>query len=605
MAGILDDLSSLGSSPLFPGLLSLPPGAAFPDVVPKKKGDAAIWAAIDADTAKENADADRRNAAGLAAARNVAGKQVGPFAAPDQTSPGVTSALGQVTSDFGNFGSPKFISTTPFGSLTPSLPQAQQQPQDTASAVPLPRQRPVAAAQAAPAPAPSPVPPMSADTLPPAVRGARASVDDMERMDVPETSLLGRIGGAISKLNDGIGNHTTALLAAAGGLAGAPSWGTGLSRGFAAAAAALPIDQKLQNQNQTFAALRKRGVSEDDARAAMSNPEILKQVLPQVFGPKQMKFGVISEDALGNKTHGFIDEVGGKAYDLAGNLVRSGSAGAPGSQGASAVEPNYDPMTRRDEAFLGSLDPVTAAAVKDIADGNMSGTGRNLQKLMPYVARYEQGFTTGTYTSRNKFNTELGSQSASTVGGQKVLMGTALGHLGEAAEAAADLGNVNGLGSADVGHAANFVANRTTANAAKANSLNDKVAKFSGEVGKLYSGSSGGGVHEREESRGRLGANLTSAELAAGLESNRDLILSKQQALEQHAVDLFGPEGAKRFDFIGPEGRKSLQKIEKAIATLRGTTPPDAPASLTTGAPLQSGKYTWSPDKGLQHHDHR
>lgn len=574
MAGILDILDAPKDS-LF-GMLNMPASQGFGDV-PKDKdaGEKSLWEKLQAETEKQNADADRRNAAGLAASQipslaPVAGASL-PAIDPQLAA---KMALGQAPA-------------TPFGSLAPTAPQqpAAAAPQ---TPIPLPQPRPVIPPPAAPSQA-----------LPPPVANAQASVPidqttapqlpvKAEPQAAPSPSFGDQVGGMFSKAKNYVDTHQATLLALAGGLAGAPSLGQGLGRGFTQAAAALPIDQKTQQLalqqgggKATYDALVAAGAPKQQAIVAAYNPEssVSKALIQSYITDRKSEIKTV-KDALGNERLVSVNP-----YDNTSKPIETGGGAAASIP--STAEPNYDPVTKRDEAFLKSLDPTTAAAVKDIADGNMAGSGRNLQKLMPYVARYEQGFSNGTYTARNKFNTELGSQSASTVGGQKVLMGTALGHLGEAADSAVALNNTNGLGSADIGHIANATKNRTTENSAIANGHNDRVAKFSGEVGKLYSGSSGGGVHEREESRGRLGSNLTSAELASGLESNRDLILSKQQALEQHAVDLFGPEGAKKYDFIGPEGRKSLEKIETAIAKLRGT----APAQVSPAAPLPSG---WS-----------
>jgi hypothetical protein len=232
-------------------------------------------------------------------------------------------------------------------------------------------------------------------------------------------------------------------------------------------------------------------------------------------------------------------------------------------------------------------DPAMASQVQAVLDGRAPyPTGSRLnpkqQNLKELVTQIDPTFDATTSKTRAKFNMEFGSTSPSTVGGQKILMGTALGHLGEVADSAAGLNNSDGGGLAMFGHGANAIKNMTTENAAKANALEDKVAKFSGEVGKLYSGSQGGGVHEREDTRHRMGSTLTSAELASGLEASRDLILSKQKALEDQAVTIFGPDKAAKYDFIGPDGRKSLDKIENAIVKLRGGNAPSA-ATPTTG----------------------
>ncbi len=156
-------------------------------------------------------------------------------------------------------------------------------------------------------------------------------------------------------------------------------------------------------------------------------------------------------------------------------------------------------------------------------------------------------------------------------------MGTSLGHLGELAEAATALNNSNGFGIAPLGKLLNAGSQIGTEQAAKANKLNETVARFSGEVGKLYSGSSGGGVHERDETRARFGASMTSKELAAALEASRDLISSKLQALENQRDEVYGPNSSNKIDFLGKSGRAALEKINHSIEQLKsGQSAPES-----------------------------
>lgn len=356
-------------------------------------------------------------------------------------------------------------------------------------------------------------------------------------------------------------------------------------------------------QNLTFQALVQKGVDPAAALAAINNPTLLTELIKQSYGPKTVQ-------ALGN---GYIADRNGnvtRAYEPESKKTFNHYKDANGNDVAGVFDPDANggkgefrpvnppaqnapaPPTSIDD--LQKSDPAMAAQVQAVLDGRVPyPTGSRLnakqQQLKELVTQIDPTFDASTSKTRGKFNLEFGSTSPSTVGGQKILMGTALGHLSEVAESAAGLGNSDGAGSglAFVGHGINSVKNMTTDNAAKANALDDKVAKFSGEVGKLYSGSQGGGVHEREETRHRMGSQLTSAELAAGLEASRDLILSKQKALEDQATTIFGPEKAAKYDFIGEDGRKALQKIEESIAKLRGSAatqsagnqPPVAPAA--------------------------
>lgn len=190
----------------------------------------------------------------------------------------------------------------PFGSLSPMMPQ---QPQATtpldakAESVPLPVPRPT---MPAPAPAPSPSAPLN---ITPNVANANAS----DNAPVPDSSLLGRIGQALQTADSKIAPHTATLLALAGGLAGAPSWGSGIGRGLTQAAAALPLDQKLNMQmggiQQTYKALVSSGVPPQLAIASVYNPEILKSTLQNYITDRQWKPITINDGFGGQRIVAF------------------------------------------------------------------------------------------------------------------------------------------------------------------------------------------------------------------------------------------------------------------------------------------------------------
>jgi hypothetical protein len=250
------------------------------------------------------------------------------------------------------------------------------------------------------------------------------------------------------------------------------------------------------------------------------------------------------------------------------------------------------------------LGPGKAQMVKAIAEGRQPYPSGFLLKtpfgqwLTTMVGQYEPGLDATLVNRRHTFNQQLGSATPSSVGGQKSLMGTSLGHLSEVADAALSLGNSSGPlpdslpGSSYLAHGINRVENTSTNQAAKVNALNDAVQKFSGEVGKLYSGNSGGGINEREETRSRFSGNLTPQEMASSLEMSKALIGSKLQALQNQQDEIFGPNSKSRIDFLGESGRAAIAKIDAAIAKLRGGS---APAAASAPKP---GNYRFNASTG-------
>jgi hypothetical protein len=360
-------------------------------------------------------------------------------------------------------------------------------------------------------------------------------------------------------------------------------------RGFATGVRTDPQGIAMSQLNATYQALIKSGVPESTARAAALNPEILKTVAGNYFDTKP-QFGVIGQNQMGVNQYGFIRPNQEKVTPVnrAGGPVGSAGAIDPSLTGedflkAVAANPEFG--------------PGKAQMVKAIAEGRQPYPSGFLLKtpfgqwLTTAVGQYEPGLDATLIGQRATFNRQMGSSSPSSVGGQKTLMGTALGHLSELADAASSLGNSSGPlptsvpGSSYLAHGINRFENTSVEQSAKVNALNDAVQKFAGEVGKLYSGNAGGGVGEREETRSRFSGNLTPQEMAASLEMSKALIQSKLLALENQQDQIFGKNNKARVDFLGENGKAALAKIDATIAKLRGGSSASAPASAQTSSP--------------------
>lgn len=350
--------------------------------------------------------------------------------------------------------------------------------------------------------------------------------------------------------------------------------------------------------NMTVQALMAKGVQPEIAMAAARNPEIMKQLAPVAFGARNVQSlggGYVYDPATGKTTRAYEPDTNktfqhykdASGNDVAGTFDPSTGEFKPIAAPQAAVAANQ-PAPPQSMDDLRKSDPAMASQVQAVIDGRApypggSRVNAQQQKLRELVTQIDPTFDASTSKERMKFNTEFGSSSPGTYGGQKIVMGTALGHLADAANAASGLNNSDGLGLAPIGHAYNWLANQTTANSAKVGAMDDAVQKMAGEVGKLYSGSSGGGIHERDDTRSRFSGNRTSAELASAFEMSRDLIMSKQQALQNQAEKVFGVDGAKKFQFLDATDQANLAKINAAIKQLRGEQA-DAPQATQFGA---------------------
>src|ERR1044071_6850190 len=212
----------------------------------------------------------------------------------------------------------------------------------------------------------------------------------------PGPSGLQALFGNVAR---GVSDNSNTLLALAGGFGGARTWGEGIGRASQLAIPASQLDQKQQALNQvTMALVREGKMSPDKAALVANNPKALEQILPRLLGVKQLKFTQIGEDALGNKTFGFVDEASGKAFDRNGQEISASVGG-----GATIPPSPHTGLPMQGQELLDHLkktDLVTAAGVEGVIQGNLNAGGRNLQKLLPIAQMVEPGFTQQTYQTR-------------------------------------------------------------------------------------------------------------------------------------------------------------------------------------------------------------
>lgn len=584
------DLSMLGGSPPFSGLLNLPASQGFP-VAPKQDDPQAIWDQIEEENRKNNISADRRNAAGMK--RDLIAPTY-PLPAPDQSAPGISMAMGQAPADFGAYGSPSFTAS-PFGSLAPILPQAESpapavasQPATPAPSIPLPQPRPVSAPQPEEAAIPANAQPTQGQ--------APTSGDEPS---VPGSSLFGR-------LQKGVSDNSNLLLGLASGFAGAPSFGTGMSRGFANAIPAGQLDTKAQQfaltqgtAKATYQALVLAGAPQQQALVAAFNPDsaISKKLIDSYIGDRKSEIKTVkTKDAFGNETERMYAvnpyDYSSKEITPGGTQSAAGGTNAVLAQGVPAVD-----QTKVGDDYLSQFSPEVQAGVKAYMRGDALPTGRQqLAQTIKMIAQ-KYGEDTGVpandqaYYQKKNFVTSLGNTN-SGVGMQVKGFQQGLEHMTELAGKLEKLENVNGLGIAPLAHGLNAVRGMSTAQGDVRKGVDASAQALAGEIGKLYSGSSGGGVHERQATKDLFGKDLSGPELAGALESTLELMRGGLRTIEQRRDDIFGAEGknVKGANFLGPEQEKAIEKIQSTINRLRGGEA--APAAGGAPVPLAPGAST-------------
>lgn len=410
-------------------------------------------------------------------------------------------------------------------------------------------------------------------------------------------------GSLASGIMNGLKNNSATLLALGAGFAGAPNIGQGISRAASAAIPASQADMKnrllMQNQTQTLQALLAAKVPANMALAALTNPEIMKAVSARYLETKPLQH-VMQKDALGGDVPMTFNPNTGKYHDAAGNEIKADAA-AVGSSGASAgvlLAPGvkYD-ANKSGEEYLAQFSPDVQASVKAYINGDVQPSGNPRAKSIATYAktvaqRYGQDMgipvSDALFSERRKYRTELATNSANSAGGQAKAFNQAVEHADALAAKLEKLGNVDPLGVPSVSRGLNWTREAlSTKQAGIAKEAGTIGQTLAGEVGKLFSGSAGGGVHERELTRKRFDTVNSPAELAGALEGTLETMEGGLKALEQRRDQVLGPNN--NVEFVNKETKEKIARIREAIKRLRGEAPAaaTAPPAGKTGTGVQ------------------
>ena len=389
-------------------------------------------------------------------------------------------------------------------------------------------------------------------------------------------------GSLARGLMKGLSNNSNTLLALGAGFAGAPSIGQGISRAASSAIPASQMDLKnritLDSQRQNYQALREAGVPPNLALAAMSNPDVMKAITAKYFETKPLQH-VMQKDALGGEVPMAFDPNTGKYRDAAGvELKPDATAGSSGPGGALlAPGVQYD-ATATGEDYLKQFSPEVQAAVKKYIAGDVMPSGNARAKTIATYAKtvaQKYGLDLGIpvsdalYSEKRKYRTELGTNSANSVGGQVKAFAQGIEHADALAKTLEKLGNVDPLGIPVVASFANTMREGfSTKQKDIANQAKSIGQTLAGEVGKLFSGSQGGGVHERELTRKRFDTVASPSELAGALEGTLETMEGGLTALEHRRDQVLGPNNG--VELVTKETREKIANIRELIKRLRG-----------------------------------
>ncbi len=282
-------------------------------------------------------------------------------------------------------------------------------------------------------------------------------------------------------------------------------------------------------------------------------------------------------------------------YDSSTNTINPvGHGGGMGGQsgennGFLAPGVSYLNSTATGDEYLKQFSPEVQAAAKAYLAGHIVPSGNPRQnalasKAKEVAAKYaaDKGvpFSDALFSEMRKYRTELGSNSPNTVGGAVKGFNQGIEHMEKLAKTELALDNSNGFGIPKLAEIINGARQMTSTDqhaiAVKADGIGQTLA---GEVAKLFSGSAGGGVEERKQTRERFKSIHSPKEMAAALEGTLETMYGGLQALEKNRDRIFGGNAPPDIQFVDAGTKESIKKIEGMIAQLRGGSAAAAPTS--------------------------
>lgn len=332
----------------------------------------------------------------------------------------------------------------------------------------------------------------------------------------------------------------------------------------------------------TYQALKSAGLPEGLARAAALNPELLKTIAPQYFS--KPTWGKISTDMLGHDVMGWINP----------NTQTISKPGAPagGSSGAAGMDPaEWGAMAPEDR--LAKMDPQVQGEIKAIYEGRQTGTGRNVQQLLPLVNQVYPDFTMQDYNAKKVMRDDLNKSGNSSMGGILANGKSAFAHLADTSDALAALGSASHdfPGGGGIATMQNWVGSKLAGSdmKGKITAANDTLGHYGQESTKFYAGT-GGGVEERTAAMKNADPSTSSSEeQAAYLQSEKGLMLDRLHQKENQVRQALGDDYLQKNPIVTPELQQTIARIDANIAKLRGKAPA-APGAGAAAGPAQGAQ---------------
>lgn len=332
-----------------------------------------------------------------------------------------------------------------------------------------------------------------------------------------------------------------------------------------------------KQQAATYHALVSAGLNPGLAQAAALNPEVLKTIAPQLYSkPTAEKI----KDGLGNERIVFANPDTKTVTDPAGQ--GGGGAGGPGLLAPGVKQ--YDSGLPAEE-YKAQFSPEVRAAMESYMNGDVMPTSNPRQMGIASAAKtfaQTYGMKAGvpvsdeTYAQKRKMQTDLAASGNNSMGGILSNGKSAFEHLGTLSDSLANIGNASHdypLGGS-VAYAQNYLGNKLGGSDTKSRltSANDAGLKYGEEATKFYAGS-GGGEAERMAALKNLDPTTTSGEeQAAFVQTEKELMLGRLRQKEGQIRDALGQGYLDRHPVMTPELQSQIAKIDGNIKRLREGT---------------------------------
>lgn len=375
-------------------------------------------------------------------------------------------------------------------------------------------------------------------------------------------------------------------------------------------------DPTSQANNLTARALLAKGVPPAVVQAAIVNPEVMKTLVTQTFGPQTVtplgqgyvadKTGKVTrayepddtlqvvqtgQDAMGNKTYGVFNKGTGeiKPYTPAG-----ASANSSGGLGD---------MSKTGADYLATVPPAQRGILQGMVDGTIQPPSSFAlskpywQTMLAAAKNLDPTFDENTWAARHKMTTDIASSGNSSMGGILANGKSSFSHLADLSDSMAGLGNTSHdfPGGGVLATAQNYVGNKLGGSdtQAKIKAINDNLGHYGQESTKFYSGT-GGGAEERMNALKEMNPAYTSSEeMAAYLSKEKDLMLARLREKEDDIRKTMGDQYLQQHPVFTPQFQATIDRIDANIAKLNGQKPQttSVPASPKAGEVQQGYRF--------------